>query len=316
MQQGSKTLTYFLISSSLFILTIIGCNQIQSTLEQTNNSEPVQTSNQNQIPEVKHELTGKSFQEYYENYTAYYITKAQPEFTNKVLTLPQIVSPCPEEPDGPCSFDLYIVAPENWEESGDQIQTFYLEEQSAAMPAYHGPFQDDLSRIVEEAKQFDLENIITFDIGTEQLFENDIFQLNYPQEWYHTTEHLLGTDSVDMEFFGNTEPFNGNNYFGMAGRDSGTLVLVYIDKTSNRGYFGGLSTPDIETKPQLHFDKSATKRIWNNFGDMDAKIISYIQEIQINGEKKYLHLEVELSGETREQGEEDFEKIVSSIKLK
>lgn len=320
-----KALAYFLISSFLFTFALSGCNQIQSTLDQDDN----QATDDDQNLSTQHELTGKSYTDYYVEFAKYPISKAEPpieepEFTNRIVTIPE---PCPEDADGPCGFDLYIVTDENWETAGSKIQTFYFEEQSATIPLYYGPFEDDLSRIIKEIKELHPD----IEVGNQdqndqdqddqnpstdqQSYQNDIFSISFPTNWYHTTENLHSDASINMDFFGDTEPQNSNSYYGTAGPERGTLILIYVDDISDRGYFGGLSTPDSEEETEIISKQAATKRVWKNWGDFNAKVIGYTQEIHVKGEKKYLHMEVELSGDDREQGEADFHKIIGSIKI-
>lgn len=68
-------------------------------------------------------------------------------------TIPDVITPCPKEPDGPCGFDLKIVATDEVNENGDP-QTFYFVEQGEAGDQYFGPFKDNLSRIIKEGKEY------------------------------------------------------------------------------------------------------------------------------------------------------------------
>ena len=99
--------------------------------------------------EEPEDLQGKSFQTYFENREKFRI--GLPDLKNRILTVKNIIDPCPPEPEGPCGFDLYITADENWEEKGEELQEFYLEDQSATERIFYGPFEDNLMRIVEEA---------------------------------------------------------------------------------------------------------------------------------------------------------------------
>ncbi len=121
---------------------LAGCPVSESTNEETS-------------AEMAAPVSQKSLVEYYKTQLDFHTSGEDNSFKRKSpeeLGLKEITTVgvlCPENPDGPCGFDLIIVSKETLH-SG--IQEFYFAYMGGVGYNYFGPFTDDLERLVDESK--------------------------------------------------------------------------------------------------------------------------------------------------------------------
>ncbi len=101
------------------------------------------------VPTV-HPLTGKSFQQYIDRRDEF--NTQMPLDQAKIFQVKGAVLPCEPDSDGPCGFDLNILGPEDWQNHSGEKQVFYFMVEGGAGQDYVGPFEDDLQRLIAEAK--------------------------------------------------------------------------------------------------------------------------------------------------------------------
>ena len=112
-------------------------------------------------------------------------------------------------------------------------------------------------------------------------FSNDIFALTYPNDWHHVTETSVIPNQT-QEYFGDTKPPYENSYFGMVGRDYGTLITIWKTSENSNGYLFGdtiISEEEIEFKGHNAKKLISEKNYPENIGQKFIQMISRGQRV-------------------------------------
>ncbi len=79
------------------------------------------------------------------------------DFDTVAIVVPGVVSPCAVDADGPCGFDLNILASAQWATDTAEFQKFYFEVPTAVgVPEYYGPFYGNVATVVAQANNYSL----------------------------------------------------------------------------------------------------------------------------------------------------------------